>query len=60
MLWLDGVERKYVEEVGSMNVLLQNRRRHPHRALRWVTVLPGITRMSCIELLEKWGYNGGL
>ena len=56
VLWLDGVERKYVEEVGSMNcffILDGIVRTAPTQG----TVLPGITRMSCIDLLQKWGYN---
>lgn len=55
VLWLDGVERRYVEEVGSMNcffILDGTVRTAPIEG----TVLPGITRMSCIELLKKWGY----
>ena len=52
----DGVERKYVEEVGSMNCFFKI-----DGVIRTApcvgTVLPGITRMSCIELLEKWGYK---
>ena len=56
VLWLDGVERKYVEEVGSMNCFFKI-----DGVIRTApcvgTVLPGITRMSCIELLEKWGYK---
>ena len=56
VLWLDGVERKYVEEVGSMNcffILDGVVRTAPTEG----TVLPGVTRMSCIELLQKWGYT---
>ena len=56
VLWLDGVERKYVEEVGSMNcffIIDGVVRTAPTVG----TVLPGITRMSCIELLKKWGYT---
>lgn len=52
VLWLDGVERKYVEEVGSMNCFFKI-----DGVIRTApcvgTVLPGITRMSCIELLEN-------
>ena len=46
----------YVEEVGSMNCFFKI-----DGVIRTApcvgTVLPGITRMSCIELLEKWGYK---
>lgn len=55
VLWLDGIERKYVEEVGSMNCFFKI-----DGVIRTApcvgTVLPGITRMSCIELLRDWGY----
>lgn len=55
VLWLDGVERKYVEEVGSMNCFFVMNGR-VFTAPTEGTVLPGITRMSCIELLQEWGY----
>lgn len=56
VLWLDGVERKYVEEVGSMNCFFKIDGKI-YTAPTVGTVLPGITRMSCIELLKKWGYT---
>ena len=56
VLWLDGVHRKYVEEVGSMNCFFKIDG-VIYTAPTNGTVLPGITRMSCIELLEKWGYR---
>ena len=56
VLWLDGVERKYIEEVGSMNVMFKIAGTVVTPKLTG-SVLPGITRMSCIELLEKWGYK---
>ena len=55
-LWLDGVHRKYVEEVGSMNIMFKMDG-VIYTAPAEGTVLPGITRMSCIELLRKWGYE---
>ena len=56
VLWLDGVERKYVEEVGSMNIFFKING-EVYTAATVGTVLPGITRMSCIELLKDWGYT---
>ncbi len=56
VLWLDGVERKYVEEVGSMNIFFKINGQI-YTAPTVGTVLPGITRMSCIELLKSWGYQ---
>lgn len=54
VLWLDGVERKYVEEVGSMNVMFKIEGRVVTPQLTG-SVLPGITRRSCIQLLQDWG-----
>ncbi|MBQ7858680.1 MAG: branched-chain amino acid aminotransferase [Faecalibacterium sp.] len=56
VLWLDGVEKKYVEEVGSMNILF-NIDCKVYNAACEGTVLPGVTRRSCIELLQDWGYE---
>lgn len=56
VLWLDGVHRKYVEEVGSMNIFFKIDGKF-YTAPTCGTVLPGVTRMSCIELLKKWGYE---
>lgn len=56
VLWLDGVERKYVEEVGAMNVMFKINGEIVTPALTG-SILPGITRKSCIELLKNEGYN---
>ena len=55
-LWLDGVERKYVEEVGSMNVMFVLGDEVVTPELRG-SILGGITRMSMIELLRAKGYK---
>jgi len=54
VLWLDGVERRYIEEVGAMNVMFQIDGTVVTPALLG-SILPGITRKSCIELLRRWG-----
>jgi len=54
VLWLDGVERKYIEEVGSMNVFFVIDGEVVTPELNG-SILPGITRMSVIELCRKWG-----
>ncbi len=54
VLWLDGVHRKYIEEVGAMNVLFKIDGKIVTPALEG-SVLPGITRKSCLELLRDWG-----
>lgn len=56
VLWLDGVERKYIEEVGSMNVMFKINGKIVTPKLTG-SVLPGITRKSCIEILKDWGYT---
>ena len=56
VLWLDGVEKKYVEEVGAMNILFKIAGKI-YTAPCVGTVLPGVTRRSCIELLRDWGYE---
>lgn len=54
VLWLDGLERKYVEEVGAMNVFFNLEGELITPALG-DTILPGITRDSVIQLLKSWG-----
>ncbi len=56
VLWLDGVERKYIEEVGAMNVMFKINGEIITPMLSG-SILPGITRMSCLEVLRKEGYN---
>ena len=56
VLWLDGVERKYIEEVGAMNVMFKIAGEIITPALTG-SILPGVTRKSCIELLKAKGYN---
>ncbi len=56
VLWLDGVERKYIEEVGAMNVFFVIGDEIVTPELQG-SILPGITRKSTIELLKSWGMN---
>ncbi len=56
VLWLDGVERKYIEEVGAMNVMFLINGVVVTPQLTG-SILPGITRKSCIELLREMGYT---
>lgn len=55
VLWLDGVEKKYIEEVGSMNVFFKINGEIVTPELNG-SILEGITRMSIIELLKDWDY----
>lgn len=56
VLWLDGVERKYIEEVGAMNIFFRIRDKVVTPILNG-SILPGITRKSCMELCKLWGYE---
>ena len=56
VLWLDGVEQKYVEEVGSMNIFFVIDGEVVTPQLTG-SVLPGITRKSAIEICKKRGYK---
>ena len=56
VLWLDGVHREYIEEVGTMNVFFKIDGEVITPSLDG-SILGGITRMSCIELLKHWGYK---
>ncbi len=56
VLWLDGVHRKYVEEVGTMNVMFKIDGKIITAPLEG-SVLPGVTRDSIITLLKDFGYE---
>jgi len=56
VLWLDGVERKYIEEVGSMNIFFKIDGKVVTPMLNG-SILPGITRDSTITLCKSWGYE---
>lgn len=53
VLWLDGVHRKYVEEVGTMNAMFVIDGTVITAPLQG-SVLPGVTRDSIIHLLKDW------
>lgn len=55
VLWLDGVHRKYIDEVGAMNVFFVIDGVVVTPDLTDGNILPGVTRRSCVELLKKWG-----
>ena len=54
VLWLDGVERKYIEEVGAMNIFFKINGKVVTPMLNG-SILPGVTRASCIDLCKHWG-----
>lgn len=55
VLWLDGIEHKYIEEVGSMNIFFVIGDEIVTPPLEG-TILDGVTRNSVIELSKKLGY----
>jgi branched-chain amino acid aminotransferase len=56
VLWLDGVEKKYIEEVGSMNIffVIGDELITPELS---GSILPGITRDSVLRLASSWGMS---
>ena len=56
MLWLDGVEQKYIEEVGSMNMMFAYGSKIVTPRLNG-SILPGITRDSVLKLAGTLGYE---
>ena len=54
VLWLDGVERKYIEEVGSMNIFFKIAGKVVTPQLNG-SILPGVTRATCLDLCRSWG-----
>ncbi len=56
VLWLDGVERKYIEEVGAMNIFFKINGEIVTPELQG-SILNGITRNSVMEICKKWGYK---
>ena len=56
VLWLDGVEQKYVEEVGSMNMMFAYGNKIVTPMLNG-SILPGVTRDSILQVCRDWGYE---
>ena len=56
VLWLDGIEKKYVEEIGASNAffIIDGEVITPPVE---GTILAGITRDSVLQLLKRWGYK---
>ncbi len=54
VLWLDGIEGKYVEEVGTMNMFFLIGDELITPPLEG-TILPGVTRDSVLHLAKDWG-----
>jgi branched-chain amino acid aminotransferase len=56
VLWLDAIEQKYVEEVGTMNIFIRFKNEIVTPKLTG-SILPGITRASVIQILKDWEMN---
>ncbi len=56
VLWLDGVELKNIEEVGTMNIFIIFKDEIVTPELSG-GILPGVTRLSVIETLRGWGHT---
>lgn len=54
VLWLDAIEKKYIEEVGSMNIFFKINGKVITPQLNG-SILAGVTRDSIMELLSNWG-----
>ena len=57
VLWLDAIERRYVEEVGAMNICFVYDGRRIVTPSLTGSILPGVTRRSVIELGRHLGYE---
>lgn len=56
VLWLDGVEQQYLEEVGAMNIFFVKNGELYTPKLNG-SILPGVTRKSIIEFARDRGYT---
>jgi branched-chain amino acid aminotransferase len=56
VLWLDGRHHKYIDEVGTMNIMVRIRDEVITPPLAG-SILPGVTRDSVLTLLRDWGYG---
>jgi len=54
VLWLDGRERKYIDEVGTMNIMMKIGDEIVTPPLSG-TILAGVTRDSALTLMRDWG-----
>ncbi len=57
VLWLDAVERRYVDEVGAMNIAFVYEGKHIRTPALSGAILPGITRDSLLKLAPDLGYS---
>ena len=56
VLWLDGVERKYIDEVGAMNIAFVLNGKEIVTPSLTGAILHGVTRRSLLDLAPQLGY----
>jgi branched-chain amino acid aminotransferase len=56
VLWLDAIEKRYIEEVGAMNIFFKIGDEVTTPMLTG-SILPGVTRMTALELAKSWGFK---
>lgn len=56
VLWLDGIEQRFIEEVGAMNIFIRFKDEVVTPKLTG-GILHGVTRASVIHILKYWGVN---
>ena len=57
VLWLDGKEHRYVDEVGAMNIMFVIDDVLVTPTLEQKTILPGITRYSALTIAREWNWK---
>ena len=57
VLWLDGVHRKYIDEVGAMNIVFVINNEIVTPSLDKGNILAGVTRNTVITLAKDWKMN---
>ena len=57
VLWLDGVERCYIDEVGAMNIAFVFEGKHIVTPQLSGAILPGVTRRSLLQLAPDLGFT---
>ncbi|MHA2244346.1 MAG: branched-chain amino acid aminotransferase [Candidatus Hodarchaeales archaeon] len=57
VLWLDAIHKRFMEEVGTMNIFFVNNDVIYTAPLDPGTILPGVTRESVIQIAKDFGYT---
>ncbi len=55
VLWLDAIEHRYLEEVGTMNLFVHLKGSGLITPPADGTILAGVTRDCCLTILREWG-----